>query len=103
MKLTSTALPSSEGFRANRTAHLALLETAREAAEAAIAGGGPNGAGASRQPRQDAPARTGGEPSGPRQPVPGDRRDGGPWHVRRRGAGRGRHRGNWSGGCMART
>ena len=40
MKLTSTALPSSEGFRANRTAHLALLETAREAAEAAIAGGG---------------------------------------------------------------
>ncbi len=41
MKLTSTALPSSEGFRANRTAHLALLETAREAAEAAIAGGGP--------------------------------------------------------------
>lgn len=41
MKLTSTALPSSEGFRANRTAHLALLETARKAAEAAIAGGGP--------------------------------------------------------------
>lgn len=41
MKLTTTALPSSEGFRANRTAHLALLETAREAAEAAIAGGGP--------------------------------------------------------------
>ena len=41
MKLTSTALPSSEGFRANRTAHLALLETARQAAEAAIAGGGP--------------------------------------------------------------
>jgi 3-methylcrotonyl-CoA carboxylase beta subunit len=41
MKLTSTALPSSEGFRANRTAHLALLETAREAAQIAIAGGGP--------------------------------------------------------------
>ncbi len=41
MKLTSTALPSSEGFRANRTAHLALLETARDAAQIAIAGGGP--------------------------------------------------------------
>ncbi len=40
MKLTSTALPSSEGFRANRTAHLALLETARDAAQIAIAGGG---------------------------------------------------------------
>ncbi|MGR3197969.1 MAG: carboxyl transferase domain-containing protein, partial [Paracoccus sp. (in: a-proteobacteria)] len=41
MKLTSTALPSSEQFRANRDAHLALLDTARQAAEAAAAGGGP--------------------------------------------------------------
>ncbi|WP_405405672.1 carboxyl transferase domain-containing protein [Paracoccus sp. Ld10] len=41
MKLTSTELPSSEGFRANRAAHLALLQTAREAALTAIAGGGP--------------------------------------------------------------
>ncbi|WP_265499445.1 carboxyl transferase domain-containing protein [Paracoccus beibuensis] len=41
MKLTSTALPSSDQFRANRDAHLALLDTARQAAEAAAAGGGP--------------------------------------------------------------
>ena len=41
MKLTSAALPSSDGFRANRTAHLAMLDTAREAALAAAAGGGP--------------------------------------------------------------
>ncbi|SCY35881.1 carboxyl transferase domain-containing protein [Paracoccus tibetensis] len=40
MKLTSSALPSSEQFRANREAHLALLQTVREAAEAAAAGGG---------------------------------------------------------------
>ena len=41
MKLTSTALPSAQAFRDNRAAHLALLETARQAAEAAAAGGGP--------------------------------------------------------------
>ena len=40
MKLTSSALPSSEGFRANRAAHLAMLETVRAAADMAAAGGG---------------------------------------------------------------
>ncbi|KFE34459.1 carboxyl transferase domain-containing protein [Thioclava atlantica] len=40
MKLTSSALPSSEGFQANRAAHLTALETIREAADAAAAGGG---------------------------------------------------------------
>ncbi len=40
MKLQSTALPSSDTFRANREAHLAMLETARAAALAAAAGGG---------------------------------------------------------------
>lgn len=40
MKLTSAALPSSESFRANRAAHLALLDTVREAAAHAAAGGG---------------------------------------------------------------
>ena len=40
MKLTSAALPSSEAFRANRAAHLDLLDTARAAALAAAAGGG---------------------------------------------------------------
>ena len=41
MKLTSAALTTSDTFRANRDAHLALLEVAREAALAAAAGGGP--------------------------------------------------------------
>ena len=41
MKLKSTALPSSDMFRANREAHLAMLATARDAALAAAAGGGP--------------------------------------------------------------
>ncbi|MFC3571002.1 carboxyl transferase domain-containing protein [Paracoccus sp. TOH] len=41
MKLGTSALPSSEAFRANRAAHLAMLETARGAALAAAAGGGP--------------------------------------------------------------
>ncbi|CAM3245649.1 carboxyl transferase domain-containing protein [Paracoccus nototheniae] len=41
MKLISTALPGSDAFRANRDAHLALLETARQAAATAAAGGGP--------------------------------------------------------------
>ncbi|WP_444451879.1 carboxyl transferase domain-containing protein [Rhodobacter capsulatus] len=41
MKLTSAALPSSETFRANRQAHLALLDTMRAAAAQAAAGGGP--------------------------------------------------------------
>ena len=41
MKLTSAALPSSETFRANRVAHLAMLETVAEAAALAAAGGGP--------------------------------------------------------------
>ncbi|MHA6263981.1 carboxyl transferase domain-containing protein [Arenibacterium sp. CAU 1754] len=40
MKLTSKALPSSEGFQQNRAAHLEALDTIREAAEAAAAGGG---------------------------------------------------------------
>ncbi|WP_017997778.1 carboxyl transferase domain-containing protein [Paracoccus sp. N5] len=40
MKLGTSALPSSEPFRANRAAHLAMLETVREAALAAAAGGG---------------------------------------------------------------
>ncbi len=40
MKLNSQALTNSDAFRANREAHLALLGTARQAAEAAAAGGG---------------------------------------------------------------
>ncbi|WP_449045646.1 carboxyl transferase domain-containing protein [Paracoccus versutus] len=40
MKLGTSVLPSSETFRANRAAHLAMLETVREAALAAAAGGG---------------------------------------------------------------
>jgi 3-methylcrotonyl-CoA carboxylase beta subunit len=40
MKLTSTALPSSDGFKANRAAHLEALETIRDAAHAARLGGG---------------------------------------------------------------
>ena len=41
MKLGTSALPSSEPFRANRAAHLAMLDTVRTAALAAAAGGGP--------------------------------------------------------------
>ncbi|WP_415182923.1 carboxyl transferase domain-containing protein [Phaeovulum sp.] len=41
MKLTTSALPSSETFRANRAAHLAMLETVAKAAATAAAGGGP--------------------------------------------------------------
>ncbi|QRZ15913.1 methylcrotonoyl-CoA carboxylase [Paracoccus methylovorus] len=40
MKLGTSVLPSSEIFRANRTAHLAMLDTVRKAALAAAAGGG---------------------------------------------------------------
>ena len=40
MKLLTSALPTSETFRANHAAHLALLETAREAAALAAQGGG---------------------------------------------------------------
>ncbi|MDO9525662.1 MAG: carboxyl transferase domain-containing protein [Gemmobacter sp.] len=40
MKLISSALPTSETFRANRTAHLALLDTVAQAAAMAAAGGG---------------------------------------------------------------
>ncbi|MGQ0563644.1 MAG: carboxyl transferase domain-containing protein [Gemmobacter sp.] len=40
MRLTSTAIPSSETFRANRAAHLALLDTVAQAAALAAAGGG---------------------------------------------------------------
>ncbi|WP_347266869.1 carboxyl transferase domain-containing protein [Paracoccus sp. (in: a-proteobacteria)] len=40
MKLGTSALPSSDSFRANRAAHLAMLETVREAALLAAAGGG---------------------------------------------------------------
>ena len=41
MKLISSAIPSSDTFRANRQAHLDLLEVVRQAALAATAGGGP--------------------------------------------------------------
>lgn len=41
MKLHTTTLPSSDAFRANRQAHLAMLATIREAVDAAAAGGGP--------------------------------------------------------------
>ncbi|QFQ88202.1 methylcrotonoyl-CoA carboxylase [Paracoccus kondratievae] len=41
MKLGTSVLPSSDNFRANREAHLAMLETVREAALVAAAGGGP--------------------------------------------------------------
>ena len=40
MKLQSAAIPSSEGFRANRDAHLAALDEIRGAALAAAGGGG---------------------------------------------------------------
>ncbi|RJE87998.1 carboxyl transferase domain-containing protein [Paracoccus onubensis] len=40
MKLKSAVLPASDAFKANREAHLAVLATAREAAELAAAGGG---------------------------------------------------------------
>ncbi|WP_415920909.1 carboxyl transferase domain-containing protein [Tateyamaria sp. SN6-1] len=40
MKLTSQAIPSSEGFKANRLAHLEALRTVQEAAALAMAGGG---------------------------------------------------------------
>ena len=41
MRLTSSALPSSEAFRANRTAHLDALRVVEKAAAAAAEGGGP--------------------------------------------------------------
>ena len=41
MKLRTTALPSSDAFRANRQAHLSMIETVRSAVDAAAAGGGP--------------------------------------------------------------
>ena len=41
MRLTSAALPSSETFRANRAAHLAMLDAVTQAAALAAAGGGP--------------------------------------------------------------
>ncbi len=40
MKLSSMALPSSDTFKANRSAHLAALEQVREAASVAASGGG---------------------------------------------------------------
>ncbi len=40
MRLTSSALPSSDGFKQNRAAHLEALEIIRGAAEAARIGGG---------------------------------------------------------------
>ncbi len=40
MKLTSQALPSSEGFKANRAAHLEALAQVRDVADAAALGGG---------------------------------------------------------------
>ena len=42
MKLRTTALPSSDGFRANRQAHLEMLATIRGAVDQAAAGGGPD-------------------------------------------------------------
>jgi len=41
MKLRTNTLPSSDAFRANRQAHLAMLDTTRQAADAAAQGGGP--------------------------------------------------------------
>ena len=41
MKLRTTALPSSDAFRQNREAHLGMLDTVRQAADASIRGGGP--------------------------------------------------------------
>lgn len=41
MKLKSAALTSSDGFRTNRQAHLSMLDSIRQAAEAAAQGGGP--------------------------------------------------------------
>jgi 3-methylcrotonyl-CoA carboxylase beta subunit len=41
MRLSSQALPTSETFRANRAAHLALIARATEAAALAAEGGGP--------------------------------------------------------------
>ena len=40
MKLKSAALTSSDAFRSNRQAHLAMLDTIRQAADAAAQGGG---------------------------------------------------------------
>ena len=40
MRLTSSVLPNSASFRANQAANLAALETVRQAAEVALAGGG---------------------------------------------------------------
>ena len=40
MKLTSQALPSSEAFKVNRASHLEALAQVREAADAAVFGGG---------------------------------------------------------------
>jgi 3-methylcrotonyl-CoA carboxylase beta subunit len=40
MKLTSQALPSSEGFKANEAAHLEALQAVRDASDAAAFGGG---------------------------------------------------------------
>jgi 3-methylcrotonyl-CoA carboxylase beta subunit len=40
MKLVSKALPTSEAFKANRAAHLAMLDTVAQAAALAAAGGG---------------------------------------------------------------
>lgn len=40
MKLGTLVLPNSDGFRANRAAHLAMLDSVRQAALAAAAGGG---------------------------------------------------------------
>ncbi|WP_299359464.1 carboxyl transferase domain-containing protein [uncultured Paracoccus sp.] len=40
MKLKSSAIPASDAFRSNRAAHLAMLDTIRQAADAATAGGG---------------------------------------------------------------
>ncbi|SEI10623.1 carboxyl transferase domain-containing protein [Paracoccus alkenifer] len=42
MKLRTSALPSSDGFRANRQAHLDMLATVRTAVDLAAAGGGPD-------------------------------------------------------------
>ena len=40
MKLTSSFLPNTDAARANRAAHLAMLDTVAQAATLAAAGGG---------------------------------------------------------------
>lgn len=81
MKLTSAALPSSEAFRANRAAHLALLDTARAAALAAAAGSGAKAMERHVSRGKMPPRERGGEPARSRLALSRDRGHGGAWHV----------------------